>query len=436
MSDEPFKVAIVGGGYTGLATALHLEILGIDWVLIEAHDVIAPQLGASVGLAPNGMAIIDQLGCLEDVEKRSTACRSAQMRNGEGKIMYSFAVDPIRQIHGYDLTFTERRIVLEVLYDHIKSKDKIFTGQKVQSIEHAKDGVEIYTQEGRTFTADLVVGADGIHSHVRGQMWKAAWNDGSTAFSKQVGQDVETEYGCVFGLSNRTNDLKEGQIYQVHTFDRMLGLVMGQNDDIYWFHFFRAPKKHTGMDLPRYTEKDVERLLAEDGHRIVKDGTTFNDIFNNRKTHVITPLPTHTFQRWHYKRIICLGDAVAKFQPIQGQGGCMALESTAAFVDQLYNALEANNMQKLSAEQVESVFTKAAEVRLARTKKLVGEGLTFMRFASWSNWIFRFIDSYIVGLIPHKWLASLMFAGSTGAYKSTTLPAPSPVYERSKDKKV
>jgi hypothetical protein len=124
--------------------------------------------------------------------------------------------------------------------------------------------------------------------------------------------DVETEYGCVFGLSNRTNDLKEGQIYQVHTFDRMLGLVMGQNDDIYWFHFFRAPKKHTGMDLPRYTEKDVERLLAEDGHRIVKDGTTFNDIFNNRKTHVITPLPTHTFQGWHYKRIICLGDAVAK----------------------------------------------------------------------------------------------------------------------------
>jgi 2-polyprenyl-6-methoxyphenol hydroxylase-like FAD-dependent oxidoreductase len=188
MSDEPFKVAIVGGGYTGLATALHLEILGIDWVLIEAHDVIAPQLGASIGLAPNGMAIIDQLGCLEDVEKRSTACRSAQMRNGEGKVMYSFAVDPIRQIHGYDLTFTERRIVLEIFYDHIKSKDKIFTGQKVQSIEHTKDGVEIYTQEGHTFTADLVVGADGIHSHVRGQMWKAAWNDGSTAFSRQIGQ--------------------------------------------------------------------------------------------------------------------------------------------------------------------------------------------------------------------------------------------------------
>lgn len=114
----------------------------------------------------------------------------------------------------------------------------------------------------------------------------------------------------------------------------------------------------------------------------------------------------------------------------------MALESTAAFVDQLYNALEANNMQKLSAEQIESVFTKTAEVRLARTKKLVGEGLTFMRFASWSNWIFRFIDSYVVGLIPHKWLASLMFAGSTGAYKSTTLPAPSPIYERSKAKKV
>jgi hypothetical protein len=83
-------------------------------------------------------------------------------------------------------------------------------------------------------------------------------------------------------------------------------------------------------------------------------------------------------------------------------------------------------MKKLSAEQVESAFTKTAEIRKPRTKKLVWEGLTLMRFASWSNFLFRFIDSYIVGLIPTNMLANLMFAGSVGAYVSTTLPSPNP----------
>lgn len=123
-----------------------------------------------------------------------------------------------------------------------------------------------------------------------------------------------------------------------------------------------------------------------------------------------------------------------QFQVIQGQGGCSVLESTAAFADQLYDALKANDMKKLSAEQVESAFTKTTEVRKPRTKKLVWEGLTLMRFASWSNSLFRFIDSYIVGLIPTNWLANLMFAGSVGAYVSTTLPSPNPSPEGPKSK--
>lgn len=86
-------------------------------------------------------------------------------------------------------------------------------------------------------------------------------------------------------------------------------------------------------------------------------------------------------------------------------------------------------MKKLSAEQIESVFTKVTEIRLARTTKLAWEGLTLMKFASWSNSLFWFIDTYVVGLIPTNWLANLMFAGSVGAYQSTTLPPPKPVYE-------
>ncbi|KAM0607061.1 hypothetical protein ACHAP1_003779, partial [Verticillium nonalfalfae] len=60
-----FKVIIVGGSVAGLSLANMLEALGIDFILLEAHKIIAPQLGASIGLLPNGLRILDQLGCYE-----------------------------------------------------------------------------------------------------------------------------------------------------------------------------------------------------------------------------------------------------------------------------------------------------------------------------------------------------------------------------------
>jgi 2-polyprenyl-6-methoxyphenol hydroxylase-like FAD-dependent oxidoreductase len=63
------KVIIVGGSFSGLSLANMLEKFGIDYVLLEGHSSIAPQLGASVGLLPAGLRILDQLGCYDKIEK-------------------------------------------------------------------------------------------------------------------------------------------------------------------------------------------------------------------------------------------------------------------------------------------------------------------------------------------------------------------------------
>jgi 2-polyprenyl-6-methoxyphenol hydroxylase-like FAD-dependent oxidoreductase len=68
-ANEKFKIIIVGGGVAGLTLANMLEKFDIDYVLLEAYHDIAPQVGASIGMFPNGLRILDQLGCYEPIKK-------------------------------------------------------------------------------------------------------------------------------------------------------------------------------------------------------------------------------------------------------------------------------------------------------------------------------------------------------------------------------
>ena len=65
--NSPFRVIIVGGGIGGLTIANALQLAGVDFVLLEGRSVIDPQVGASIGIFPNGGRILDQLGCYDNV---------------------------------------------------------------------------------------------------------------------------------------------------------------------------------------------------------------------------------------------------------------------------------------------------------------------------------------------------------------------------------
>jgi 2-polyprenyl-6-methoxyphenol hydroxylase-like FAD-dependent oxidoreductase len=62
-----FKVIIAGGGIAGLTLANCLQHADIDYVILEARDVVAPNVGASIGMFSNGGRILDQLGVYDDI---------------------------------------------------------------------------------------------------------------------------------------------------------------------------------------------------------------------------------------------------------------------------------------------------------------------------------------------------------------------------------
>lgn len=65
-------------------------------------------------------------------------------------------------------------MVLKLLYDNIKDKTKILTRKRVHQAKMTDVGVVVETTDGSLHEGDILVGADGIHSAVRREMWKLA----------------------------------------------------------------------------------------------------------------------------------------------------------------------------------------------------------------------------------------------------------------------
>jgi 2-polyprenyl-6-methoxyphenol hydroxylase-like FAD-dependent oxidoreductase len=81
------RVIIVGGSVSGLTLAHALYHSDIDFVVLEAHDQIAPQVGASIVVFPNGARILDQLGVFDDINTLIEPLQKALTWTGKGKRM-------------------------------------------------------------------------------------------------------------------------------------------------------------------------------------------------------------------------------------------------------------------------------------------------------------------------------------------------------------
>ncbi|RMJ12389.1 hypothetical protein CDV36_007925 [Fusarium kuroshium] len=327
-----FKVVIVGGSVSGLSLASMLEKFDIEYILLEAHSTIAPQLGASIGLLPSGLRILDQLGCYDKIRALAGDCNyRASMRLFCGKF-WADGKQPTfseRLEHriGYPQIFIDRQTLLRVLYDKLKFKDRVLTRKRVTRVDMTEGLVKVHTTDGSVYSGDIVVGADGVHSAIREEMWRHAnESNNSGLFKPNELSGLQAESKCIFGISKRPSQLSSKPL-QINAFfkDCNYMILSAPGDRLYWFLFTEMNKTY-GKSIPRFTKED-ERLLAEQHFADrVTDGTTFRDIYENRLHTTLVSLEDHVFPRWHFQRIITIGDAAHK-------GGNGAMETAAVLVN-------------------------------------------------------------------------------------------------------
>jgi 2-polyprenyl-6-methoxyphenol hydroxylase-like FAD-dependent oxidoreductase len=191
------EIAIIGGGIGGLAAAAFLRRAGLRATVYEQAARLG-EVGAGVVVAPNAARLLRALGVLSVLEERAVPLETGWefRRWQDGRVLSAEDLAAkCERIYGERTYAAHRADLLEAVSRAVPDEDvrlgKRCTG--LDSVSGDGDGERHLLRfcDGESAAADVVIGADGIHSMVRAALTDpaAATYSGLCAFRALVPAD-------------------------------------------------------------------------------------------------------------------------------------------------------------------------------------------------------------------------------------------------------
>ncbi|KIC51334.1 FAD-dependent monooxygenase [Tateyamaria sp. ANG-S1] len=161
---------IVGGGIGGLSAAIALRLRGWTVRVFEQAAALT-EVGAGLQISPNGWRVIEALGVAEHLSSAVFEPEAIEMRLGvSGRQVFRLRMKGYaRQRWGAPYFHVHRADLVDALAVRLAelAPDAVQTGCPVSGYTRSGD---VRFENGDTQSADLIVGADGLHSVIRRQI--------------------------------------------------------------------------------------------------------------------------------------------------------------------------------------------------------------------------------------------------------------------------
>jgi salicylate hydroxylase len=326
------RVAIIGGGIGGLTAANALLRAGVEVSVYEAAGELK-EIGAGVALQSNAMRVLKFIGVEPEIRKIAGKSDYSVTRDGiSGRIISRTSRAKQVELHGIEPATVHRADMLDVLAAALPP-DIATLGKKCVSVESGPSSAVARFADGTEVEADVIIGADGIHSAVRTALFgpDAPKFTGKICYRSVIPRakvrasalsDVAADNGQWLGPHGTI------VLYPLRQ-EELINVVCHYDDDTYRHESWvtECPRDEV---LQRYTGWHESLLrLFEAGDTWYKWALYDRD-----------PIP-----QWTKGRVTLLGDAAHPMLPYLGQGACQALEDGAV----LANALAASPADPVAA---------------------------------------------------------------------------------------
>jgi salicylate hydroxylase len=167
-------VLIAGGGIGGLAAALALGHVGTTSQLIEQAESFA-EVGAGIGLGPNAMKRLHAWGLKDVLAQRGFVPSHLEVRNAmDGRSLGQMAMgDDFVHRYGAPYLTIHRADLHQSLLEAVQTQNKasVLLNSSVHTVQSLNEGVQIGFENSGPMQGMALIGADGISSRVRHQVW-------------------------------------------------------------------------------------------------------------------------------------------------------------------------------------------------------------------------------------------------------------------------
>ena len=321
MDIKDLRIAVVGAGYGGAAAAKALSLLGADVTVYEQANQIR-EVGAGIGLRPSTMDLFRRLGIFDAIAAVSSPSDYFEILTATGDPILKEAWPGIDDVVPATRThLIHRGDFIDALLG-VLPEGMVQVGSRLEAVEDKGDRSVLAFANGETTEADLVVGADGIRSVVRKQLF----SDQEPVFAG------EHAYRAVISA-----DDAHGTVV-----DDNLRMYIGRGTKVYLLplrhrnglSFDVTALNPDGTWNPEITKDDLLATVEGFDERIVSIARDLDmDTLNIRAVYDIDPVDT-----WHTDAVVLLGDAAHAMLHHQGQGANSAILDAGALADALLEA--------------------------------------------------------------------------------------------------
>lgn len=363
------NIVIVGGGIGGLTLAIALRQRGVTAQVYEAAPALRP-VGAGILVPANAMQIFDRLGLAEQIAQAGMPVRHGAIFDAQAGVLQKANLDTFAERFGFATIAIHRGLLHQTLVAALDSA-QLHLGKALQTLSEQAGEVRMRFADGDEVRAHSVIGADGLRSAVRQQLFPG----------DRLRYSGQRSYRAVARLA--LPPVCEGASWEVWGPGCRFGFAAIAPDQVYWFATLDAAPGEPGWHAP------LKPRLAEQFAAFPAPVETLIDATAEAAIITTDIHDLWTLPRWHVGRVGLLGDAAHATTPNLGQGGAQAVEDAAVLAECL-----------TSNRDPAAAFAAYEERRRAKATLVVKRSWQFGKLAHLRHPLLRALRNVLVRSTP------------------------------------